>query len=130
MRTCFLSLLLLFTIHAHAQRVDVNAMQPDSVYENICNKMIYSDSLSSTFVIWVKHNVPKHKHAEHTEQVYVLEGHAQMLIGESWITVSPGDHIFIPMGTPHAATVAEGEILKVVSIQSPKFDGTDRIKLE
>jgi mannose-6-phosphate isomerase-like protein (cupin superfamily) len=130
MRTIFLGLFCLLGSTLFAQQIDVRAMEPDSVYENVCSKKIYSDSLTTTFVIWIKHSVPKHMHAEHTEQVIVLEGHANMLLGDNWISVSPGQHISIPMGTPHAVQVNAGEILKVISIQSPEFDGSDRIKLE
>jgi len=123
-------LLIFYCGHAFGQQVDINALQPDSVYENVCSKKIYSDSLSTTFVIWIKHTVPKHYHAAHTEQVFVLEGHATMLLGDVWLDVAPGQQIFIPKGTPHSVKVKEGEVLKVISIQSPMFDGTDRIKLE
>lgn len=115
---------------AQAQHIDVRALQPDQPYDNVFSKQLYSDSLTTTFVIWIKAQVPLHKHTTHTEQVYILEGTAQMTLGDSLFTVQAGDHIFIPMGTPHKAVVTSTTPLKVLSIQTPMFDGTDRIKLE
>ena len=62
----------------------------------------------------------------HTEQVYVLEGGGSMTLGDSTFSIKAGDLILIPMGTPHSVITTTDVPLKVVSIQSPKFDG-DRI---
>lgn len=114
----------------HAQQVQIDTLQPDAQYDNVCSKQLYSDSLTTTFVIWIKHRVPLHKHAWHTEQVYILAGTGRMQLGEQFFDIKSGDHIFIPMGTPHAVDVTSATPLQVLSIQTPMFDGTDRIKLE
>lgn len=102
---------------------------PDSV-SNVHVVPLYSDSLSSSFLIFIKKEVKLHKHAEHTEHVFVLDGEATMLLGDSTFTVKKGDIIFIPKGTPHRVTTTSKKPLKVVSLQSPHFDGKDRILLE
>lgn len=101
---------------------------PEKPFDNVLVQKLYSDPHASGFVIWIKHDVPLHKHAHHSETVMVLEGKGNMRLGEAQFPVRKGDILFIPEGTPHAVTVSSG-VLKVVSIQAPEFDGTDRILL-
>lgn len=130
MRTLFFCLLLSCTALVHAQQTSLAGLQPDKEYDNVFSKQIYSDSLATTFVIWIKHKVPLHKHAWHTEQVVILEGEGEMILGDTTFIVRAGDHITIPQNTPHAVNVTSAVPLKVLSIQAPYFDGTDRVKLE
>jgi quercetin dioxygenase-like cupin family protein len=104
-------------------------IQPDKEYDNVLPRKLYSDAHATGFVIWVKQRVPLHKHATHSETVVVLEGKGEMQLGDQIFAVRKGDIIFIPEGTPHAVTVKRGA-LKVLSVQAPAFDGSDRIPLE
>lgn len=101
---------------------------PQEEYENIQVIRIADDTLQSTFVIWVKHGVREHYHEWHTENILVLEGEAMMSLGTEIFLIKAGDYVNIPKGTPHSVTqVFPGRPLKVVSIQSPQFDGSDRV---
>jgi mannose-6-phosphate isomerase-like protein (cupin superfamily) len=60
----------------------------------------------------------------------VLSGEADMRLGDQNIHIKPGDVIFIPKGTPHSAKVTSTVPLRIISIQAPYFDGSDRIMLE
>ncbi len=110
--------------------LQLDSILPEKAYEHVSVKMIYSDSLTSTFLIWVKTTVPLHKHEWHTEQVVVLDGEANMQIGENIFHISSGDILFIPENTPHGVVVTSEVPLKVLSIQAPQFTGSDRILLE
>lgn len=99
-------------------------------YENIYSKNIASDSLSSSFIIFIKKEVKKHKHVSHSEHVYILAGEGQMILGDKTITVKKGDIVFIPKNTPHSLIVTSKEPVKVLSVQSPYFDGKDRVFIE
>lgn len=110
-------------------QVNLDTIMPPAQYDNAANKMIYSDSSVTTFIIWVKTSVPLHKHAWHTEQVTVLEGAAEMMIGDKTISIAKGDIIFIPENTPHSVRVTSAVPLKVLSVQAPEFKGDDRIML-
>ena len=106
----------------------VGNIQPDSItYPNIYAKKLSSDSLSSTFAIWVKLKVRMHKHVNHTEHVLVLEGSGDFTIGEESKSIVKGDLITIPKDTWHGVTVTSEVPLKVISVQSPEFKGKDRI---
>ncbi|MBA3679816.1 MAG: cupin domain-containing protein [Bacteroidetes bacterium] len=98
--------------------------------ENVFNKALFSDSLASSFCIIIKNEVKSHKHQYHSEHVYVMEGEAQMRLGEKIFKIKKGDLVFIPKNTIHAVKTTSKQPLKVISIQAPIFDGKDRIIIE
>jgi mannose-6-phosphate isomerase-like protein (cupin superfamily) len=95
--------------------------------ENIYNRPLYSDSLTSSVVIFIKKEVKEHKHADHAEHVIVLEGEAIMKVDGKSFKIKKGSMVFIPKNTWHYAKTTSKEPLKVISIQAPNFDGKDRI---
>lgn len=122
------TLILLVCIQqTYAQQFETGKYTPADAYDNVHVEKIYSDSAATSFIIHIKKEVVLHKHAEHTEQVYILEGTGKMRLGDEWILIKPGDYIVIPKNTPHAVIVTSETPLKVLSIQTPMFDGTDRI---
>ncbi|MCB9262094.1 MAG: cupin domain-containing protein [Flavobacteriales bacterium] len=125
-RTVFLLLILVVSFVSKAQVY--SELKPDSTnYENILVKKIYSDSLSSTFAIWVKKEVKAHKHLQHTEVVTVLEGKGNFTLNDSTFKVKRGDAIVIPKNSVHSVKVRGKKPMLVISVQSPMFDGTDRV---
>lgn len=108
--------------------VTSDTLSAPSDFENVYSRKMAEDSLQSSFVIWIKGRVTEHYHQAHTENIYVLEGKAEMTINGETRIIRKGDYITIPMNTRHAVTkVLSRKPLKVLSIQSPRFDGTDRI---
>jgi mannose-6-phosphate isomerase-like protein (cupin superfamily) len=105
--------------------------QPTEEFDNIHVLKIAEDEKQSSFIIWVKKGVKGHFHQTHTENLVVIEGKAIMTLGDKTITIKKGDYINIPDQTPHSVTeVLSRKPLKVLSIQSPLFDGKDRIFIE
>lgn len=98
--------------------------------ENVSVTPLYSDSLASSFLIWIIQGVKAHKHVYHSEQVYVLQGEAVMRLGEQVITIKPGDIINIPKNTVHEVKVTSDEPMQVISFQAPFFEGKDRVFVE
>lgn len=88
---------------------------------------LYSDSTASSFLICIDAEVKAHVHRVHTEHVFVIDGEATMRLGEEERTVKAGDTIIIPAGTVHSARVTSSDPLRVISVQSPHFDGSDRV---
>lgn len=118
----------LFLGSMHAQQVVPHQnIQAPAEYENIYVHQIASDSLSSSFIIFIKQEVKMHKHEWHTENVVILEGEGVMTLGSDRFVLHPGDVIFIPKNTWHSVQVSSDIPLKVLSIQSPNFDGSDRV---
>ena len=104
--------------------------EPDQDYDNIVVKKIYTDTHTSTFVIWIKKGVKPHKHIKHTEQVLVLEGKASVQLNDKEIIVEKGDWVTIQEQTIHAVKVLSKIPLKVISVQTPEFKGEDRVFVE
>ncbi|MCP4440269.1 MAG: cupin domain-containing protein [Aureispira sp.] len=132
MRYCVLLLLLIFSVNTQAQ-VDIKKfgdVVADEEYENVKVMPIHSDRNTSVFVIFVKKEVKKHFHQYHTEVVTVLEGKGEMFMNGKVFDVKVGDCIVIPPGTEHAVITRSGKPLKVLSVQSPEFEGEDRIYTE
>jgi mannose-6-phosphate isomerase-like protein (cupin superfamily) len=99
---------------------------PRQLQENTIEK-ISEDSLHSTFLITIPQKVPLHFHKLHTENIVVLSGKALMKLGSDTLKIQKGDQLTIPMGISHEViNVISKKPLQVYSIQSPKFDGTDR----
>jgi quercetin dioxygenase-like cupin family protein len=125
MRWSFLFCLLI-SLHSRAQNISTGTLQAPTDFANIHVQQIAGDSLSTSFIIWIKQEVKSHKHEWHSETILVLEGEGTMRLGDTSFAIKPGDYVFIPKQTYHSVTVTKG-ILKVLSVQSPHFDGSDRI---
>lgn len=127
---CF-GLLLLSPFCLQAQQLQsLDTIQSPVAYENIYSRPVYSDSLVSSFVILIRKEVRPHRHATHTEQVYILEGEGEMTLGERKFRIRKGDLVTIPKNTVHALKVLSPGPVKVLSVQAPFFDGKDRIFTE
>ncbi|MDG1842289.1 MAG: cupin domain-containing protein [Crocinitomicaceae bacterium] len=104
-----------------------NQKTADAIDKNISVQKISEDELHSTYMIIVKNKVPLHYHKDHSENLVVLEGRALMKIGNDTLKIIPKDQVTIPKGTIHEIIKVIGKIpLKVISVQSPKFDPKDR----
>jgi mannose-6-phosphate isomerase-like protein (cupin superfamily) len=90
----------------------------------------FGDSLCTSFVIVIPEAVALHKHVNHSEHVLVLEGEAEMHLGDSVFTIRKGDLVFIEKNVPHSAKSVGKVPLKVLSLQAPIFDGKDRVMLQ
>lgn len=121
-------LLYLACFNTYSQSINkVDLLLPDTEFENTHVKSLASDSLASSFAIWVRLKVKRHKHVFHTENVYVLEGTGNFSLGDSTFSIAPGDYLTIPKNTWHGVEVTSEKPLKVISVQSPKFIGKDRV---
>ncbi len=92
--------------------------------------VLHSDSACTSFFLCIDDGVRPHLHRTHTEHVFVIDGSAEMTLGDSTRTITAGDAVVIPPGTPHAVTVKGDGPLRVISVQAPYFDGTDRVWLD
>ena len=116
--------------NVHGQKVDVKKLTPSPKnYDNIHIQKIAEDTFQSSYVIWVKEQVKSHYHDHHSEYIHVLDGKAIMRLDSSNFTIQKGDVIFIPQKSIHAVKTLSKKPLKVISIQTPLFDG-DRVWVE
>jgi mannose-6-phosphate isomerase-like protein (cupin superfamily) len=124
MKSIWVSLFILASLTLRAQRIDLFARHAPADWQNVAVEKIADDTLSTTFLIWVREGVKKHFHQTHTEHVSVIEGTGEMTLGDSTFIVKPGDFLLIPKGTPHAVTAISP--MKVLSIQTPRWISEDR----
>jgi len=110
--------------------MNVDSVGSYSKTENIYTKPGFGDSLSSSFCIVIKKEVKAHKHLYHSETLVVTEGKGIMKLGDKTFTIRRGDLIFIPKNTIHSVKTTSTNSLKIISVQSPFFDGKDRIMTE
>jgi mannose-6-phosphate isomerase-like protein (cupin superfamily) len=113
-----------------AQVTDVNTLMPPDGLQNVHYQQIGSTPDATVFLVWVKQQVQAHYHADHTETVIVLEGEGVMTLGEEMQMLKPGVVVVIPSGTIHEVQVTSKEPMKVLSVQAPEFDGSDRILVD
>ena len=95
--------------------------------QNIQVIKLASDKNTSDFIVFVKKQVPPHKHMTHSETVLILEGTGVFTLNGKEISVGPGHYIKIPQGAVHSVVVTSTEALKALSVQAPEFFGKDRI---
>ena len=86
-----------------------------------------SSATASDFVVFVRKEVPLHRHLEHDETVFVLEGTGVFHLDGVDTRVGPGHYVRIPKGAVHGVVVTSEQPMKVLSIQAPEFFGKDRV---
>lgn len=69
-------------------------------------------------------------HQTHTELVYVIEGEGVFRLDDTKQIIKSGDFIRINKGVIHSVIVTSETPLKVLSIQTPKFEGKDRVFID
>ncbi|NQZ08219.1 MAG: cupin domain-containing protein [Algicola sp.] len=98
--------------------------------DNIHVVKLGSDQHSSDFLVFVRKNVPPHKHVTHSESVYVIEGTGIFELNGKKINIGPGHYVKIPQGVVHSVTVTSDIPLKALSVQAPEFFGKDRVPVK
>jgi len=119
--------LVFFSAGAFCQRDLSNRSKPTS--DNISVERLSGDSLTTSFLIQIREEVPLHYHAYHSEHVYVLSGSGEFILDGDTSVVSEGTYMFIPKQSEHHVKVTSDNPMRVLSIQSPEFTGKDRIKV-
>jgi quercetin dioxygenase-like cupin family protein len=91
----------------------------------LAQKFAESETCTVNFLA-AKGEVKAHYHAKHEETVVVLRGSGTFRIGKDVHSVKTGDVMHIPRNNVHSFTPTTDDVV-VVSVFSPKFDGTDRV---
>ncbi|MBA2613891.1 MAG: cupin domain-containing protein [Bacteroidetes bacterium] len=131
MRRWLLIFLISFIYSVNSQTVvNLDTLKLPASTENVYNKLLFNDSLASSFCVIVKNEVKPHKHQYHCEHIYVVEGEGQMKLGDRVFKIKKNDLVFIPKNIIHSVKTTSKQPLKVLSIQAPLFDGKDRVFIE
>ena len=128
MRTGVLIALFSFCLKGHSRIIfATDTIGTQTLSDNIYNKALAGDSLASSFCILIKKEVKAHKHQKHSEHVLVLEGTGLMKLNGKTFEIKKGDLVFIERNQVHSVKNTGPVPLKVLSIQAPRFDGSDRV---
>ena len=58
----------------------------------------------------------------------MIEGEGDMTIGDNTFCITSGSYVFVPKNVVDSVVVDESKgVMKVLSVQSPFFDGNDRV---
>jgi mannose-6-phosphate isomerase-like protein (cupin superfamily) len=126
----FFLFLFSFSIAYSQTQTDLATIKPKDKFTHILSEPLNTDFNVSSFVIWINDEVKPHQHLTHSEYAVIIEGSGKMLLGDKTIDLHPGDLIYIPEKTVHALKVTSAEPMKVLSIQSAEFDGSDRVPVD
>lgn len=85
-----------------------------------------SNKQKSEFLITVAEQVPLYIHKYHTEIIYILDGVGDMKINDKVVKIKKGDYIRVPENTTHGVKVTSFNPLKVLSVQTPEFNGLEK----
>lgn len=129
MKALLLTAFLFVGSQLPAQIIHTDTLFTTHPDQRISTRLLFNDSLASTFAICIKDEVKAHKHMSHTEHVLIVEGEGEMQLGSKKFMVKKDDLIFIPIGEIHSLKVTRSPV-KVISIQTPYFDGKDRVFIE
>ena len=122
MKIFTLTLSILISTIGFSQLVtNIQDIKVDVDFDNVYVKKLDTDSNSTSFIIWIKNGVKSHKHLEHSEVIYVIEGEGMMTVNESKFYIGPGDYFRIPKNTYHRST--SGEEGSIVINQAKRYAG-------
>lgn len=72
--------------------------------------------------------VPPHKHDDHVDSFYILEGEAEFVLGEDVVHASAGTWVAVPVGTTHGfRNVGDGD-LRILNIHAPNTGFAERLR--
>jgi mannose-6-phosphate isomerase-like protein (cupin superfamily) len=63
--------------------------------------------------------VDLHRHSDHVDSFYVLEGEAEFTIGDEVVRAGPGTFVAAPIGVEHGFRVVGDRDLVVLNIHAP-----------
>jgi len=123
-------LFVAFSINSCFAFDNLSKISAPKIFDNIYVKKLGSDPKVSEFIIFIKDEVKAHYHEQHTELIYVLEGEAVMTLDNTKQVIKAGDFIRINQASIHAVKVFSEIPLKVLSIQTPEYNGDDRVYIK
>ena len=112
---------------ARAQVRDVGAVAPIKILSGMAEvRILFDEAQSADKAAYLGvlsaepgATVPLHRHSESSEYLFVIEGQAEMKIGNRVIPVHPGDGIQIPPGVEHGVSFSGASRFKAIQFYSP-----------
>ncbi len=72
--------------------------------------------------------ISAHRHSDHVDCFYVIEGEAEFAVGDEVVRAGPGAYVAAPVGVAHGfRNVGDGE-LRMLNIQAPNTGFARRMR--
>lgn len=97
-----------------SQWLDRPDMQEPEEYESMHGKIIGSDEVKTTLIIWLKEGAPDETHTDELEKFLVVEGSCDIIIGEKTHSLKSGDFKAIPLFINHRVEVTSKIPCKII----------------
>jgi mannose-6-phosphate isomerase-like protein (cupin superfamily) len=72
--------------------------------------------------------VQPHKHDDHVDSFYILEGEAEFTLGKEIVRAAAGTWIAVPVGTIHSFRNSGGRDLRILNIHAPNSGFIQRLR--
>lgn len=82
---------------------------------------------SKVIQVWAKSQISYQSHAKRAEHWIITKGHGEVVLNDQIISVTPGSHVFIPIGAKHRIRNTTDEVLEFVEVQLGTYFGEDDI---
>lgn len=89
-------------------------MQEPNEYDSMHGRIISSDEVKTTMIVWLKDGAPDETHTDEIEKFLIVEGSCDIQIGEKVHSLSKGDYLSIPLFINHNVKVTSTKPCKVI----------------
>jgi|SRR5579859_460833 len=72
--------------------------------------------------------VQPHKHDDHVDSFYIVEGEAEFVLGDEAVHAPAGTWIAVPVGTVHSFRNLGDEDLRILNIHAPNTGFVERLR--
>jgi mannose-6-phosphate isomerase-like protein (cupin superfamily) len=72
--------------------------------------------------------VKAHRHSNHVDSFFVIEGKAEFVIGEKVVRAGPGTYVAVPVGVVHGFNNVGGGELRMLNIHAPNTGFAQRLR--
>jgi quercetin dioxygenase-like cupin family protein len=73
-------------------------------------------------------SVARHRHEEHVDSFYILEGEAEFTVGDEVFRAVPGTWVSVPTGVAHGFRNARDAELRILNVHTPNTGFVERLR--
>lgn len=108
------SLSAISSISDYSQWLDREDMRAPDEYESMYGKIINSDDVKTTMIVWLKDGAPDETHTDELEKFLIVEGTCDIIIGDTNHSLVSGDYLAIPLHVNHRVQVTSDIPCKII----------------
>jgi quercetin dioxygenase-like cupin family protein len=98
------------------------AAVPDPAVEGVVKPLVLGEFAVAGFLRLTAPALQMHRQPNHEELIFILEGEADLRVGDEHRNVRAGDFIFVPRNAVHGVTAITAEPFSLLSVFAPQFN--------